>query len=329
MSPASGPGSGAAGSGSDAHAGDTRPGDEIPRPVEAKDEKPAGAESPGPNPLKAEDLVPNRAEDSTGAHETVDRPGTMVQAVAPGPKAEEGPPSRADGALPPKPDEALAPTPAPEPTAPANSRKPGGDEAAVTRPGTSASELSGSTTEPAAGPAKAGWVRIPSKGRLPSGTEADSEVTGAAARPGLDPALERHPRADQGGRSASGSPARRLSGRSGDIDARDLEGTALLPVGLGLADSGSHSAGESRAGAGSSRVEPSLHTVTRGENFWTISRLYYGDGRYYRALWKANAQKYPKIDELYLNDVIDDPGPRRPGHGSHREAAIAAGHRPA
>ena len=61
--------------------------------------------------------------------------------------------------------------------------------------------------------------------------------------------------------------------------------------------------------AGSSRVEPSLHTVARGENFWTISRLYYGDGRYYRALWKANSRKYPNIDELHINDVILIPAP--------------------
>src|SRR5262249_3181876 len=41
--------------------------------------------------------------------------------------------------------------------------------------------------------------------------------------------------------------------------------------------------------------------------FWTISRLYYGNGRYYRALWKANARKYPAIDELHINDVIEIP----------------------
>ena len=51
-------------------------------------------------------------------------------------------------------------------------------------------------------------------------------------------------------------------------------------------------------------VEPSLHIVDRGENFWTISRLYYGDGRYYRALWKANSKKYPNIEEIHINDVI-------------------------
>jgi nucleoid-associated protein YgaU len=46
------------------------------------------------------------------------------------------------------------------------------------------------------------------------------------------------------------------------------------------------------------------HIVERGENFWTISRLYYNSARYYRALWKANARKVPEIDGLQVNDVI-------------------------
>ena len=31
---------------------------------------------------------------------------------------------------------------------------------------------------------------------------------------------------------------------------------------------------------------------------------YYSSGRYYRALWKANAEKHPEIDKLTVNDVI-------------------------
>ena len=44
--------------------------------------------------------------------------------------------------------------------------------------------------------------------------------------------------------------------------------------------------------------------VEKGDNFWTISRLYYSSGRYYRALWKANADKYPDISVLHVNDEI-------------------------
>lgn len=57
------------------------------------------------------------------------------------------------------------------------------------------------------------------------------------------------------------------------------------------------------------KLETVLHQVERGENFWTISRLYYNSGRYYRALWKANAQIVPRIDELYVGTVIRVPPP--------------------
>jgi nucleoid-associated protein YgaU len=51
------------------------------------------------------------------------------------------------------------------------------------------------------------------------------------------------------------------------------------------------------------------HVVERNENFWTISRQYYGSGRYYKALWKANADRCPRIDGLRVNDVIIIPPP--------------------
>lgn len=54
----------------------------------------------------------------------------------------------------------------------------------------------------------------------------------------------------------------------------------------------------------SSRVEVVYHPVAAGENFWTISRLYYGSGRYFVALWGANKKTVPVIDELYENQVI-------------------------
>ncbi|MDX2036240.1 MAG: LysM peptidoglycan-binding domain-containing protein [Isosphaeraceae bacterium] len=56
-------------------------------------------------------------------------------------------------------------------------------------------------------------------------------------------------------------------------------------------------------------IEPVLHTVQRGENFWTISRLYYGSGRYYKALWSSNRAKVPNIRELYIGTTIKVPPP--------------------
>ncbi|MBI1324288.1 LysM peptidoglycan-binding domain-containing protein [bacterium] len=54
-------------------------------------------------------------------------------------------------------------------------------------------------------------------------------------------------------------------------------------------------------------IAPIRHTVQSGENFWTISRDYYGSGRYYKALWAANAARIGKIDELHVGDVVAIP----------------------
>ena len=49
---------------------------------------------------------------------------------------------------------------------------------------------------------------------------------------------------------------------------------------------------------------PYTHTVRSGENFWTISRLYYHSGRYYMALWDANKKAVPAPDRLVVGDKI-------------------------
>jgi nucleoid-associated protein YgaU len=55
--------------------------------------------------------------------------------------------------------------------------------------------------------------------------------------------------------------------------------------------------------------EPIRHVVERGENFWTISRLYYDSGRYYKALWAANRDRVPAIDRLYVGTALRIPPP--------------------
>jgi nucleoid-associated protein YgaU len=57
------------------------------------------------------------------------------------------------------------------------------------------------------------------------------------------------------------------------------------------------------------RVEPVPHVVQRGENFWSISRLYYGSGRFYMALWKANSAQVAAPDKLYRGTTIRIPPP--------------------
>ena len=57
------------------------------------------------------------------------------------------------------------------------------------------------------------------------------------------------------------------------------------------------------------QVEPALHTVQAGENFWTISKLYYHSSRYYKALHAANRKQVPEIADLYVGTVIRIPPP--------------------
>jgi hypothetical protein len=49
---------------------------------------------------------------------------------------------------------------------------------------------------------------------------------------------------------------------------------------------------------------PYMHTVKSGENFWTISKLYYRSGRYYMALWSANKKQVSAPDRLAVGDKI-------------------------
>ncbi len=41
-----------------------------------------------------------------------------------------------------------------------------------------------------------------------------------------------------------------------------------------------------------------------GENFWTISKDYYGSGRYYKALWKANSRSVSAPEQLTVGQTI-------------------------
>ena len=64
-----------------------------------------------------------------------------------------------------------------------------------------------------------------------------------------------------------------------------------------------------RSSRSEGKLDTVLHKVEKNENFWTISRMYYNSGRYYKALWKANEDKVPEIDKLYRNTVIRIPPP--------------------
>ena len=63
------------------------------------------------------------------------------------------------------------------------------------------------------------------------------------------------------------------------------------------------------------RVEAVPHVVQRGENFWTISRLYYPSGRFWKALWAANKATVPAPERLYVGQTIRIPPPEELDRG--------------
>jgi hypothetical protein len=57
-------------------------------------------------------------------------------------------------------------------------------------------------------------------------------------------------------------------------------------------------------------VEWVPHLVQRGESFWTISQLYYGSARFYKALHAANLPKVGPLNEpLHIGQTIQIPPP--------------------
>jgi nucleoid-associated protein YgaU len=143
-------------------------------------------------------------------------------------------------------------------------------------------------------------VTIPNRGQLPTDGTEDVGGTSTGSDRADDDVKGSMVARDDGAHSAKGAkfelPASAPSVRSqrGLDQARERPGAGTAPV----------SEPPAQVDAVSSRVESVPHTVERDENFWTISRLYYSSGRYYRALWKANADKHPDIRVLHVGDVI-------------------------
>ncbi len=146
----------------------------------------------------------------------------------------------------------------------------------------------------------AGWVELPSIGKLNLGREQDVDsVDGDAPASGT-------------GAGSGSEQARRARSRdvvsfgeeSSQPQSQDLASGVAAQAGGERTTAGSASGTARPRNTGHSRVESNVHVVEKGENFWLISRLYYSSGRYYRALWKANADKYPDISVLHVNDEI-------------------------
>jgi nucleoid-associated protein YgaU len=269
-------------------------------------ERDNGGEAHKPGILKEDDLKPGHDGPSTGSSGGMSQPGTTGQPEVMTPPAGGGLPAKDENVPNPartqEPPAPPAESPASEPT-PSRSQETAARHEPVGGLGSSPSEPSVPTARPARDLAESGWVRIPNKGRIPSSSGVDPDAFGGAGGRDSDRARDGRRQADPGLGYEPESPAN----RSADANERAVAESASSSTGLVAVARGVRPSGGSRADAGSTRVEPSLHIVERGENFWTISRLYYGTGRYYRALWRANSRTYPNIDEIHINDVVEIP----------------------
>ena len=98
----------------------------------------------------------------------------------------------------------------------------------------------------------------------------------------------------------AGSPLAAASGGD-DPASNDAPARSRIAEGPALRDEPTSAAGQGRT---------ALHTVQADENYWTISKQFYGSGRYYKALHKANAGQVPdNIKELYIGTVLRVPPP--------------------
>ena len=113
---------------------------------------------------------------------------------------------------------------------------------------------------------------------------------------------------DQGSGGASDPSAHADKEQSFEAEPAPFGKRAVRPE-APSGDAASAALAASTSAQAADKVETVLHKVERGENFWTIARLYYPSGRYYRALWKYNSSKVPVIDKLYVGTIIRIPPP--------------------
>lgn len=128
----------------------------------------------------------------------------------------------------------------------------------------------------------------------------------SAAKAGLTEAKADWPTIPNG----KGRLLRSMSSAAADTGRAVASAAAGLGAGMAISNSGRQSSQpvaladpESRT----SEIAPITHVVESGENFWTISRDYYGSGRYYKALWAANKKVAAQIDQLHVGDTIRIP----------------------
>ena len=155
-------------------------------------------------------------------------------------------------------------------------------------------------TNPSQNQAAGGWVRLPNTSKISEVLGGDSNSGDGVGDSTAESRRDRRSHADKD----LGFEVE--STRYASSDAADQSGVRPTPSpsSIEARATGSRLPNQSRPAAEPTKVEAVPHIVERDENFWTISRLYYSSGRFYRALWKANVQKYPNIEQLHVKDVI-------------------------
>jgi nucleoid-associated protein YgaU len=141
--------------------------------------------------------------------------------------------------------------------------------------------------------------------------------------------------ADDGRRAVEPAPARPEIQSEPAVPARSVaRSEAAVGTGTLLANRSARASknGNTEVDADSEardRVESVPHVVQSGENFWSISQLYYGSARFYKALWAANSKTVPVLEKLTVNQTIRIPPPealdRRLILSPRELAAISAG----
>ena len=138
---------------------------------------------------------------------------------------------------------------------------------------------------------------------------AQAQAGGSASHAGLPEAKADWPTIPNG----RGRVLRSIAGSSASGGSQALAAAAGVGGGMAIASLGNRNDRATAAsfdpsqGSSGSEIAPIKHLVQSGENFWTISRDYYGSGRYYKALWSANRNQVAKIDQLHVGDTIRIP----------------------
>ncbi len=275
-----------------------------------------GPATEGPAPAPATPLVgpgapPSGESKPLDEPKKIDGPALPPIESAAKPSVESAPDSSGASeppavVIPPKPDEPKTPSaasnPAPTPervnaTAPERPAPvPSGEK--IPMPSGEPIESKPAEQTPRTG-SDPGWIPIPNSGSLPV------DPTEKAAEPPVAGGLERG-----SGPATAAVDSRFHARRSIDFEPEPSQSSHREGGATNSSSRPSRSAAtdaaeqQPRAASHMERVEATEHVVERGENYWIISRQYWGSGRYFAALWRANSANHPYIDVLHEGDVI-------------------------